>query len=120
MTLGQFKTYRDLAAWTASYALTLHVYRVTAGFPRSEQYGLTSQMRRAASSVPSNIAEGWGRGTSTGDFVRFLTIARASLHELSTQVELARDLGYHDDDSLLKSVDRCGRILAGLIRTTRC
>ena len=87
--------------------LVREVYRITASFPVAEQFGLTNQLRRAAVSVPSNIAEGAGRGGRT-ELVRFLTIARGSLAELDTQLWIARDLGYltdgqdlHDDVQLL-------------------
>jgi four helix bundle protein len=74
-----------------SHQLTLEIYKITQGFPKDEQYGLTSQMRRSASSVPTNIAEGCGRG-SNGDFVRFLQISMGSASELEYQLLLSRDL----------------------------
>ena len=99
--------------------LVIAIYRATEGFPAKEQFGLTSQMRRAAVSVPSNIAEGQGR-SATADYVRFLRIARGSLQEIETQVELSRRLGYLADNKAEelqeKSAEIC-RILAGLIRS---
>jgi four helix bundle protein len=87
------RNYRELKVWQKSYQLCLDVYRVTKGFPGDEKYGLTSQIRRAAVSVPSNIAEGYGRKT-TPDYVRSLYLAYGSNCELETQISLAADLGY--------------------------
>ena len=96
--------------------MSLDVYRVTNGFPKSEVWSLVSQMRRSSVSVPSNIAEGWGRGGSA-EYLRYLKIARGSLFELSTQFEIAKGLGYVEpSDDVLVQLDECGRILAGLIR----
>ena len=95
------------------------VYVTTKRYPKEETYGLTSQTRRSAVSVPSNIAEGQGRG-STRDFVRFLTFARGSLCELETQLRLGSRLHYVDEsavDSLLKQSAEVGRLLNGLIRS---
>jgi four helix bundle protein len=85
------QSFRDLPVWQKSMQLTVTVYRITQDFPREEMYGLTSQLRRSAISVPSNIAEGQGRLNST-EFRQFLGIARGSLCELQTQLELARAL----------------------------
>ena len=87
------KNYKELKVWQKSYRLCLEVYRVTKGFPKEELYGLTSQMRRAAMSIPCNIAEGYGRKT-TPEYIRYLYIAYGSICELETQTLLARDLGY--------------------------
>ena len=87
------RTYRDLLVWQKAKVLALEVYRHTARFPTSEMYGLTSQIRRAAVSIPSNIAEGQGRLTS-GEFQQFLGHSRGSLLELETQLEIAHELGY--------------------------
>jgi four helix bundle protein len=86
------KSFRDLAVWQRSIRMAVSVYRLTQGFPREEIYGLTSQMRRAAVSVPSNIAEGHGR-LSTNEYRQFLGVARGSNFELQTQLEIARALG---------------------------
>ncbi len=97
-------------------ALVLDVYRCTQAFPRIETYGLTSQLRRAAVSIPSNIAEGQAR-LSTGEFKLFLGIARGSLMEVETQILSARNLGYLEDDAsenLLAVAAEVGRILNGL------
>ena len=84
--------YRKLKVWERSHRLTLDVYRVTASFPREELYGLTSQLRRAASSIPANIAEGCGRD-GDAELARFLEIARGSASELDYHLLLASDLG---------------------------
>lgn len=89
---GQVRSYRDLVVWQKGYALSLAVYRATRSFPRDETYGLRSQMRRAAISTPSNIAEGYGRRT-TAEYTRSLNIAYGSNCELETQAMLACDLG---------------------------
>ena len=86
------RDFRELKVWQKAHALTLEVYRVTAEFPGSELYGLTRQLRRAASSIPSNIAEGCGRG-SDADFGRFLQMALGSASELEYQLLLCHDLG---------------------------
>ncbi len=85
--------YRKLKVWQRSHALVLTVYRVTNGFPKSEIYGITSQMRRAAYSIPSNIAEGRSRSTDR-DFARFLNIAIGSASELEYFLLLSKDVGY--------------------------
>lgn len=93
-TKGQVaRNHRELHAWQEAMALARAVYRITSGFPKEELYSLTSQMRRAAVSVPSNIAEGAGRGTDR-EFRQFLPIARGSLSELETEWLLAKDFGY--------------------------
>jgi four helix bundle protein len=109
--------YRDLIAWQKAKTLALNVYRSTRAFPREEIYGLSSQMRRAAVSVPSNIAEGKGRH-SQKEFVQFLYHARGSLLELEPQVSIARDLLYIDlqvFEGLESETQELGRILNGLI-----
>ena len=87
------KSFRDLLVWQRAIQLSVAIYRLTQGFPREEVYGMTSQMRRSAVSVPSNIAEGHGR-LSTGEYRQFLGIARGSNFELQTQLEIARALEF--------------------------
>ena len=99
------QSFRDLTVWQRSMQMTVAVYRLSQKFPREELYGLTSQMRRSAVSVPSNIAEGQGR-SSTGEFKQFLGIARGSNFELQTQLELAKALGIGDP----KSIDEAERL----------
>lgn len=115
------RNYDDLMAWRRAMDLTEAVYRVTKVFPKEEIYGLTCQIRRAAVSVPSNIAEGQGRQT-TMDFLRFLAIAHGSLNELETQLVLAWRLKYLSDggkSQLLDSVAEVARLLNGLQRSLR-
>lgn len=94
---GAAKSFRELIVWQRSIQLAASIYRLTRVFPKEEMYGLTSQIRRSAVSVPSNIAEGQGR-LSTGEFRQFLGIARGSNFELQTQLEIARTLGFGNSE----------------------
>ncbi len=87
------QSYRDLIVWQKSMSLVMMLYGATKGFPKEEAFGLTSQIQRSAVSIPSNIAEGYGRN-STGDYARFLQIASGSLYEFQTQLEISFQLGY--------------------------
>ena len=110
-------SYRDLIAWQKSMDFVEEIYAATRRFPKDELYGLTSQLRRAAVSVPSNIAEGQGRLTP-GEFKQFLGHARGSLLETETQIFLAGRLHYvspEEMNRLLKRSEEVGRILNGLI-----
>ncbi len=101
--------------------LATDIYRATTKFPTAEQYGMTAQLRRAAVSIPSNIAEGKGRKTKR-DSCHFLVQARGSLYEIESQVEIAKDLHYLDDlaaNKLFSSCDVLARILNGLINSTK-
>jgi len=112
-------SYKELNVWKKAYALCLSVYHATRSFPKSEVYGLVSQVRRAACSVPSNIAEGYGRH-STAEYIRSLRIAYGSLSEVETQLMLATDLKYipaTESKSLLESVGDVERMLQALIRS---
>ena len=92
-TYGAITSYRDLIVWQRSMDVTVKVHGFTALLPSDERFGLVSQMRRASTSMPSNIAEGWGRGTSSDrQFLSFLRISRGSLYELETQIELSKRL----------------------------
>jgi|SRR5271157_444356 len=91
MTNKPLRSYRELIAWQKSVDLVTEIYSVTKGFPRDEIYGLTSQLRRSAVSVPTNIAEGQGRATK-GEFIQFLCYARGSLFELETQIVIAEKI----------------------------
>jgi four helix bundle protein len=97
------ESYRDLKVWQRAMEMTLAIYRATAGFPKEELFGLTSQIRRASVSVASNIAEGYGRG-SKGEYRQFLAMARGSNLELQTQLYLATELGY-GNPALLTEAD---------------
>jgi len=113
------KSYRDLIAWQKAIQLVTDIYKVTRQFPKEEIYGLTSQIRRAAVSIPSNIAEGQAR-LSKLEFKNFLSHARSSLVE--TQLLIARNLGYLSEpaaDQLLKQTTEVARILNGLLNTVR-
>jgi len=92
-------SHKNLEVWKRSIKLTMKIYQITEKFPNTEIYGLVSQLRRAAVSVPSNIAEGASR-TSAKDKVRFFEIARSSLVEIDTQLEIAIQLGYSAEDDL--------------------
>lgn len=111
-------SYRDLDAWRLGIELALLCDEVTRTFPREERFGLTSQIRRAAVSIPANIAGGHGRET-TGDFIRGLRIAQGSLKELETHVFLAERsgfLGTTDHGRGMEWCDRSGRVIRGLMR----
>ena len=116
---GEIRSYRDLEAWRLAIRLTKVVYRMSEHFPSNERFGLTSQIRRAAVSIASNIAEGWGRG-STSDNARFLRMARGSMYEVETQGLIALELGFVEKDKFdffEQTIDEAGRVLAGLIRS---
>jgi four helix bundle protein len=116
--MSDIKSHRDLRVWQMSIGLAKRVMKAANTFPKSEAFGLASQVRRSAVSVPSNIAEGFGRG-SRKDYLRFLKIARGSLFELDTQLLLARELGYitaRGHDSLYADWNEVSKVLAGLIR----
>lgn len=113
------KSYKELKVWQRAYHLSLDIYRTTKKFPREEIYGLASQMRRSAVSVPSNIAEGYGRKT-TRDYIRSLYISYGSLCELETQILLSGDLNFMKPEELQKLKTEIGeieRMLKGLIRS---
>jgi four helix bundle protein len=120
---GPIRSYRDLVAWQKGIELCKQVYGVSATFPDAERFGLVSQIRRAAVSVPSNIAEGYGR-RRTGDYVRFLDIARGSLAEVVTQLVIAEELGFVPSEQLqapMLAAEEVDRVMFGLIRAVeRC
>jgi four helix bundle protein len=115
----EIQSYRDLNVWKKSMSLVLEVYRLSRLFHREEQFGLTSQIRRAVVSIPSNIAEGHGR-LHTADYLRFLFISRGSLMEVRTQLEIATRLDYLTRDQVAEAQEilaEVGRILNGLIKS---
>lgn len=115
------KTYRDLVVWQKSMVLVTEVYEISKKFPKNELYGLTSQIRRCAISLPSNIAEGYGRN-STNDYIHFLRIASGSLYELQTQMEISLNLQYIDRrefENLYELSREIERMLSSLIRKLR-
>ncbi|MGQ0533805.1 MAG: four helix bundle protein [Caulobacteraceae bacterium] len=114
--MTEIRSYRDLVAWQQAMDLAVTVYEVTQDWPRAELYGLTSQARRSATSVPANIAEGYGRD-NLGSYLQFLRIAQGSLKELETHILIAERIGLTDNaEPLLNQTDTVGRILGGLIR----
>jgi four helix bundle protein len=113
------QSYRDLVVWKKSMTLVLDVYRSTQAFPKPETYGLVAQLRRAAVSIPSNIAEGQAR-LSTAEFKQSLGHARGSLMEVETQILISQELGYLERDQseqLLSASAEVGRILNGLLNS---
>jgi four helix bundle protein len=114
-------TYTDLQVWKAAMDLAEDVYRITKNFRKEETYGLSVQLRRAAVSVPSNIAEGKGR-SSDKELAQFLCHSRGSLFEIETQINLACRLGYLDaqqTQTVLRNAARVGQLLNGLLRAFR-
>jgi four helix bundle protein len=116
---NEVQSYRDLKVWQSAMRIATQAYLLTKDFPRTEAYGMTSQVRRSAASIPANIAEGYGRdGTAT--FVQFLKIANGSLKELETHVMLTARVGLTRDDDvapLLNDCDELGKMLRSLIRS---
>jgi four helix bundle protein len=111
------RNYKELEVWKKSVAITTKISRLTSDFPRTERYGLSSQVRRAAVSVAANIAEGWGRG-SAGEYIQFLTVARGSLMELETHLIVSCNLDLISSDALgaaSNEIEEIGKMLNGLI-----
>jgi four helix bundle protein len=104
------KTFQDLVVWQKAHRFVLHVYRYSGEFPKSELYGLTAQLRRAAVSIPANIAEGFRR-LRDPDKVRMLNIAQASLEECRYYLILAQDLGYGESEDLMAQLVEVSKIL---------
>jgi len=109
------KSFRDLLVWQKSHKFVLGVYEYSAEFPRTEAYGLTSQLRRAAISIPANIAEGFRR-RSKPDKARFLNIAQASLEECRYYLILSNDLKYGSNEKLMEQLDHISRMLSVYVR----
>ena len=112
------QSYRDLRVWKTAVDLTLEVYRITDAFPPSERFGLTSQLRRAAISVASNIAEGHARSTR-GEYRNFLSVARGSAIEVEVQLFLAEQIGYVESPVLVKARGYCDSISRMITRLKR-
>ncbi|WP_372793907.1 four helix bundle protein [Pontiella sp.] len=118
---ADIKSFRDLIVWQKAMDLVDVAYRLTSGFPSEERYGLASQLRRAAVSVPSNVAEGYGRH-STADYVRFLQIALGSLNECITQLEISVRLEFVGKDEIKEALELCAEIekmLVSLVKKLR-
>jgi four helix bundle protein len=117
----KFKSYRDLEVWQKAMDLAVECYEETKEFPRSEAFGLTSQLRRAAVSIPANIAEGHARHY-TAEFLRHLSIAYGSLAELETHIQIAQRLIYFESaqaDKLLAKTSEIGRMINGLRKSLK-
>lgn len=117
MEKKKIESYHDLIVWQKGIELVKDIYSITKNFPREELYGLTSQIRRAAISIPSNIAEGWGRGT-TKNYLQFLQISRGSLFELETQIIIANKQDYVNQENcsnIIDKINELGRMLNALI-----
>jgi len=115
------RNYKELVVWQKGKNFAAQIYRATEVFPRAERFGLTSQIRRSATSVPANIAEGWGRG-STGEYVQFLLIARGSLMEMETHLIIAADLAYlkpEELESFQRQIEGIGQMLNRLIQALK-
>lgn len=115
------ESYRDLKVWQVGMKIAAQSYFLTRGYPKEELYGMTSQIRRAATSIPANIAEGYGRG-SRGEYLQFLRIAQGSLKELETHLLLSIQVSLATENKvapLLQICDEEGRMLASMIRKLR-
>jgi len=112
------KKFTDLIVWQKVHQFVLSVYRFTSTFPKSEIYGLTSQLRRAAVSIAANIAEGFKKA-GTADKIRFMNFSQGSLEECRYYLILASDLGYGDTIELSNQLDEAGKLLAGYINAVR-
>jgi four helix bundle protein len=115
------RDFREIKVWTKAHLLTLEIYKATAGFPREEMYGLTSQLRRSSASVPSNIAEGFGRGGKT-ELARFLQIGMGSASEVEYQLLLAHDLSLLSNltyEDLANRIVEVKRMLGTLLMRVR-
>jgi four helix bundle protein len=113
----EVKSFHDLVAWQKAMELVTEIYKMSQKFPKEEIFGLTSQIRRAAVSIPSNIAEGRGK-SSPGEFQQFLYHAKGSLAEVETQVIIATNLEYvklQEVTNIMELIDRVGRLLSGLL-----
>jgi four helix bundle protein len=114
MNGNQLRIHKDLELWKKSMEFAEKLYAITADLPKEEQYGLTSQIRRSAISIPSNIAEGAARN-SNKEFIQFLYVSMGSLSEVETQLILALRLNYLDTDNILDDVDTIRKMTVGLI-----
>ncbi|ATA69253.1 four helix bundle protein [Capnocytophaga canimorsus] len=114
--VNQISSYKELVVWQKSMDLVKGVYEVTRLFPEEEKFGLTSQIRRSAISIPSNIAEGFGRGSSKS-FLQFLYVSRGSLYELETQLYIAKELNFISDNQEIENlVSEIGKMLNSMIQ----
>lgn len=112
------RSHKKLEVWQESILLVKLIYNMTKKFPREELYGLTSQMRRSAVSIPSNIAEGAARN-SKREFLYYLIVARGSLSELETQLIISKELGYEQDNNIYDQLEKVFALLSGLINSLK-
>lgn len=113
--MSEMKTHKDLEIWQKGIDLVERIYKITSGFPREENYGIISQLRRAAISYPSNIAEGAAR-SSRKEFTQFVYIALGSLSELETQIIISSRLGYHNEKNILEEIEILRRMTLNFIK----
>ena len=111
--MSKIKTHKDLAVWKEAVTLAKEVYRLTANFPKEETYGLVSQIRRAAVSIPSNIAEGAARN-SNKEFIQSFYVSSGSLAESETQLLLSRELGFLKNEEINGNIEQIRKMLSGL------
>jgi four helix bundle protein len=117
--MNKIQTYRDLVVWQESMDLIVTIYKMTAGFPKDELYGLTSQTRRSAVSIAANIAEGYGR-THRKEYLNHLSMAKGSLLELETHLLIANRINYISKENLIpiwEQTQKVGKLLSGLLRS---
>lgn len=116
--MAGYQKYTDLDVWKQARILASVIYEITGSYPKSEQFGIISQIRRCAISVPSNIAEGCGR-QHTKETIQFLNISRGSLYELETQLYISKDLKFINEEQLntcLQQIENLGKLINGFIR----
>lgn len=113
--MGTIQSYRDLKVWQEGKAISILVYRITSAFPAEERFGLVSQIRRSAVSIPSNIAEGWGRNTNQ-NLIMFLRNSMGSLCELETQLEISFELGFVNEQAFEEIQQRLNLLSRQLIK----
>ncbi len=114
--MSVLKSYKELIVWQKSMILVKEIYKISSSFPDNEKFGLTSQMRRASVSIPSNIAEGWGR-LSRKSYIQFLRISRGSLFELETQILITKELNYISDSEIIENlITKISKMLNSIIK----
>ena len=113
-----YEGYKGLNVYQQSYSLVIEVYKMTRGFPEEERFVLVTQMRRASTSIPLNIAEGYGKKESLSEYKRFLMIAKGSCNEMQVIIDLCRDLGYISDskhEEMVQAYTQVSKMLQGLL-----
>ncbi len=118
---GKITTYKDLIVWQKSIQLVTEIYALTKTFPADERFGIVSQLNRAVISIPSNIAEGWGRELSK-NYLQFLRVSRGSLMEVEAMILISKNLNYINEKEFIevnKKIEEIGKILQGLIKSVQ-